>query len=148
VTQIMDTPSPELPAGRDGPVPRAHLLRAAAFLLLEAIADDTPGDPDASALAKLVAEIAGLGGEVKRSTPASAEPAWPGELLTESETRVLRYLPTHMGAPEIAAELFLSANTVKTHLRHLYQKLGAHSRQEAVQRARATGLLTASSYRP
>jgi LuxR family maltose regulon positive regulatory protein len=117
-------------------------------LLLEAIADDTPGDPDASALAKLVAEIAGLGGEVKRSTPASAEPAWPGELLTESETRVLRYLPTHMGAPEIAAELFLSANTVKTHLRHLYQKLGAHSRQEAVQRARATGLLTASSYRP
>ncbi len=148
MTQIMDTPSPELAAGRDGPVPRAHLLRAAAFLLLEAIADDTPGDPDASALAKLVAKIAGLGGEVKRSTPASAEPAWPGELLTESETRVLRYLPTHMGAPEIAAELFLSANTVKTHLRHLYQKLGAHSRQEAVQRARATGLLTASSYRP
>jgi ATP/maltotriose-dependent transcriptional regulator MalT len=148
VTQIMDTPSPELAASRNGPVPRAHLLRAAAFLLLEAIADDTPGDPDASALAKLVAEIAGLGGEVKRSTPASAEPAWPGELLTESETRVLRYLPTHMGAPEIAAELFLSANTVKTHLRHLYQKLGAHSRQEAVQRARATGLLTASSYRP
>jgi ATP/maltotriose-dependent transcriptional regulator MalT len=148
VTQIMDTPSPEPAAGRDGPVLRAHLLRAAAFLLLEAIADDTPGDPDASALATLVAEIAGLGGEVKRSTPASAEPAWPGELLTESETRVLRYLPTHMGAPEIAAELFLSANTVKTHLRHLYQKLGAHSRQEAVQRARATGLLTASSFRP
>jgi ATP/maltotriose-dependent transcriptional regulator MalT len=148
VTQIMDTPSPALAAPPDGPVPRARLLRAAAFLLLEAIADDTPGDPDASALAKLVAEIAGLGGEVKRSTPASAEPAWPGELLTESETRVLRYLPTHMGAPEIAAELFLSANTVKTHLRHLYQKLGAHSRQEAVQRARATGLLTASSYRP
>jgi DNA-binding CsgD family transcriptional regulator len=148
VTQTRHPPPPELPADRDGPVPRAHLLRAAAFLLLEAIADDTPGDPDASALATLVAEIAGLGGEVKRSNPASAEPAWPGQLLTESETRVLRYLPTHMGAPEIAAELFLSANTVKTHLRHLYQKLGAHSRQEAVQRARATGLLTASSYRP
>src|SRR5271170_6682273 len=144
----MDRSSPELAPVRDGPVPRAYLLRAAAFLLLEAIADDTPGDPDASALATLVAGIAGLVGDVKRSAPPSAGPAWPGELLTESEARVLRYLPTHMGAPEIAAELFLSANTVKTHLRHLYQKLGAHSRQEAVQRARATGLLTASSYRP
>ena len=35
---------------------------------------------------------------------------------------MLRYLPTHMGTPEIAAELFLSANTVKTHLRHLYAR--------------------------
>jgi Bacterial regulatory proteins, luxR family len=54
------------------------------------------------------------------------------------------FLPTHLGAPEIAAELYLSANTVKTHLRHLYQKLGAHSRQEALQRAQAIGLLTGS----
>ena len=61
---------------------------------------------------------------------------------------MLRYLPTHLGAPEIAAELYLSANTVKTHLRHLYRKLGAHSRHEAVQRAQAIGLLTASSARP
>ena len=168
---------------RDGSVPRAYLLWAAA-LLLEVIADDASGDPDASASAlvrglglaepdrimfpalirgalgllerraghgaaeaALVAEMAGLLGEVKRSAPASAEPPWPGEPLTQSETRVLRYLPTHMGAPEIAAELFVSANTVKTHLRHLYRKLGAHSRQEAVQRARAIGLLATSSRR-
>ena len=75
-------------------------------------------------------------------------PPWPAEPLTVSETRVLRYLPTHMGTPEIAAELFLSANTVKTHLRHLYRKLGAHSRREAVQRARAIGLLTAPARLP
>jgi DNA-binding NarL/FixJ family response regulator len=130
--------------GQTGPVPRAQLLRAAAFLLLEAVADDPPGDPDAAALAALVTEMAGLVGEAKGFAPPSAEPAWPGEVLTQGETRVLRYLPTHMGAPEIAAELFLSANTVKTHLRHLYQKLGAHTRREAVQRARAIGLLTAS----
>ena len=55
---------------------------------------------------------------------------------------MLRYLSTHMGTPEIAAELFLSANTVKIHLRHLYRKLGAHNRGEVVQRARAIGLLT------
>jgi LuxR family maltose regulon positive regulatory protein len=53
-----------------------------------------------------------------------------------------------MGAPAIAAELYLSANTVKTHLRHLYRKLGAYSRQEAVHRTRAIGLLTASYRRP
>ena len=60
---------------------------------------------------------------------------------------MLRYLPTHLGAPEIAAELYVSANTVKTHLRHLYRKLGAHSRQQAVQRARAIGLLAVPSGR-
>jgi LuxR family maltose regulon positive regulatory protein len=167
---------------RDGSVPRAHLLWVAAALLLEVIADDASGDPDASASAlvrglglaepdrtmfpalirgalgllerraghgaaeaALVAEIAGLLGDASGPASPSAEPLWPGELLTQSETRVLRYLPTHMGAPEIAAELFVSANTVKTHLRHLYRKLGAHSRPEAVQRARAIGLLTTSS---
>jgi LuxR family transcriptional regulator, maltose regulon positive regulatory protein len=188
-SRLVDHHGQETPAAiaavRDGSVPRAHLLWAAAFLLLEAIAGDAPGDPDAAALAlerdlglaepdrvlfpalirvalgllepgaghgppeaTLVSEIAGLLGEVKRPAPPSAEPPWPGEPLTQSETRVLRYLPTHMGAPEIAAELFLSPNTVKTHLRHLYRKLGAHSRQEAVQRARAIGLLAAPSRRP
>jgi len=92
-----------------------------------------------------VSELAGLLGEVQRSTPSPAEQPWPGEPLTESEARVLRYLATRLGAPEIAAELFLSANTVMTHLRHLYHKLGAHTRHEAVQRAQAIGLLTASS---
>jgi LuxR family transcriptional regulator, maltose regulon positive regulatory protein len=141
-----DTPA-VLAAARDGSVPRARLLWAAALLLLEVIADDTPGDPDAAALA---AELAGLLGEAPRPAPAPAGPPapWPAEPLTHSETRVLRYLPTHLGTPEIAAELFLSANTVKTHLRHLYRKLGAHNRREAVQRARAIGLLTAPSGRP
>jgi LuxR family maltose regulon positive regulatory protein len=61
--------------------------------------------------------------------------------LTRGETRVLHYLPTNLSAREIARELCVSANTIKTHQRHLYQKLGARSRSQAVERARALGLL-------
>ena len=62
------------------------------------------------------------------------------ESLTDSETRVLRYLPTNLTAPEIADELFLSVNTVGTHTRHLYAKLGVHSRNEAVDRELARSI--------
>jgi DNA-binding CsgD family transcriptional regulator len=62
--------------------------------------------------------------------------------LTAGETRVLRYLPSHLSALEIADELYLSPNTVRTHLRHLYQKLDVHTRSQAIARARALGLLS------
>jgi LuxR family maltose regulon positive regulatory protein len=68
--------------------------------------------------------------------------------LSNSEARVLRFLPSNLSAPEIAGQLYLSVNTVRTHMQHLYGKLGAHRRGEAVQRARALGLLTASSHGP
>ena len=61
--------------------------------------------------------------------------------LSEAELRVIRYLPSNLKAHEIAAELFVSTNTVKTHLRHIYAKLDAHRRAEAVARARELGLL-------
>jgi LuxR family maltose regulon positive regulatory protein len=61
--------------------------------------------------------------------------------LTASETYVLRYLPTRLTAQEIASELSLSVHTVTTHMRHLYAKLGVHRRRQAVERARALGLL-------
>ena len=63
------------------------------------------------------------------------------EELSEAELRVVRYLPSNLKAPEIAAELYVSSNTVRTHLRHIYAKLDAHSRTEAVARARELGLL-------
>ena len=65
--------------------------------------------------------------------------------LSEAELRVVRYLPTNLKAPEIASELFVSTNTVRTHLRHIYAKLGAHGRAEAVARARELRLLGPSS---
>jgi hypothetical protein len=54
---------------------------------------------------------------------------------------VLRHLPTNLSGPEIAGELYVSHNTVRTHITHLYGKLGTHTRAEAVARARALGLL-------
>jgi LuxR family maltose regulon positive regulatory protein len=54
---------------------------------------------------------------------------------------VLRYLPTNLSTPEIARELSVSPNTVKTHVRHLYAKFGTHHRAEAADLARALGLL-------
>jgi LuxR family transcriptional regulator, maltose regulon positive regulatory protein len=81
--------------------------------------------------------------------PPAGAPGGPGgmtsarlaEPLTNSETRVLRYLPTNLSAPEIAGQLSVSVNTVRTHMRHVYEKLGAHRRAGAVERARALGLL-------
>ena len=56
------------------------------------------------------------------------------------------YLPTNLSAPEIARELSVSVNTVRTHIRHVCGKLDAHGRTEAVARARALGLLAPSSH--
>jgi LuxR family maltose regulon positive regulatory protein len=64
--------------------------------------------------------------------------------LSEAELRVVRYLPSNLRAPEIASELFVSTNTIRTHLRHIYAKLGVHGRAEAVTRARELGLLAPS----
>ena len=75
----------------------------------------------------------------------SARPQPPLQALSDREIRVLRYLPTHLSAPEIALELSVSTSTVKTHMRNLYAKLGAHSRAEAVETARALGLLAPSA---
>jgi LuxR family maltose regulon positive regulatory protein len=100
-----------------------------------------------TAHAALIAEILDL---LASRTPATraAGPQPPLEPLSDSETRVLRYLPTHLSAPEIAGELSVSTSTVKTHLRNLYAKLGVHSRAEAVESARALGLLAPSARSP
>jgi LuxR family maltose regulon positive regulatory protein len=63
------------------------------------------------------------------------------ESLSGREREVLGFLPTNLTAAEIAAQLVLSVHTVKTHMRSVYAKLGVHRRADAVERARAIGLL-------
>jgi LuxR family maltose regulon positive regulatory protein len=71
----------------------------------------------------------------EQSSPQPAQELSPGEL------RVLRYLPANLSRPEIASELSVSLNTVSTHLRSIYAKLGVRDRFSAVQRARELRLL-------
>jgi LuxR family maltose regulon positive regulatory protein len=70
------------------------------------------------------------------------DPLLPESDLSPSELRVLRYLPTNLTRPEIAQELFVSVNTVNTHIRNIYSKLGARDRSFAVARARELRLLS------
>ncbi len=64
-----------------------------------------------------------------------------GDVLTDTENRVLHYLVSDLTVPEIAAELCRSVETISTHVRHLYRKLDAHSRSDAVRKAQEYGLL-------
>jgi LuxR family transcriptional regulator, maltose regulon positive regulatory protein len=94
----------------------------------------------------LVAEILSL---LAGRTPAPPRtgPRPPLDPLSGSELRVLRYLPTNLSMRQIGGELYVSHNTVRTHVTHLYAKLGAHTRAEAVDRARALGLLAPAPLR-
>lgn len=70
------------------------------------------------------------------------EPLSHAHELSPSELRVLRLLPTNLTRPEIAGELYVSVNTVNTHIRSIYSKLGARDRSSAVSRARELRLLS------
>ena len=63
------------------------------------------------------------------------------EPLSEREVEVLRLLGTELSGPEIARELSVSLNTVRTHTKNIYSKLGANNRRAAVRRAEELDLL-------
>ena len=96
-----------------------------------------------TAHAALLADIL----DVLRGAPPAAThlavPSW-GEEISAGELKVLRYLPTNLSRPEIAAELSVSVNTVSTHIRSIYAKLQVSDRSSAVQRARELRLLAAA----
>jgi LuxR family maltose regulon positive regulatory protein len=89
-------------------------------------------------LGTLVADAGALRAQLaneRGSSPPSASS------LTAAELRLLPLLPTHLTFPEIATELFLSRNTIKSQANSIYRKLGTSTRSQAVNRSRELGLL-------
>lgn len=86
---------------------------------------------------------------LEKEAPKAATPlAVPGRArpplldpLSPREIEVLRLLTTHLSHAEMAEELVVSVNTVRSHVKNVYGKLDVHSRMEAVERARELGLL-------
>ncbi|HEX5947840.1 MAG TPA: LuxR C-terminal-related transcriptional regulator [Acidimicrobiales bacterium] len=93
-----------------------------------------------------IVDLLGLGSPSGTPAPGRAAARSPGTLdlvepLSERELSVLRYLPSRLSNREIGAELFVSLNTVKSHLKTIYRKLDVERREEAVRRARQLGLI-------
>jgi LuxR family maltose regulon positive regulatory protein len=135
-------------AGRPGPALDA--LRRAVDLaepegFVRVFADE--GEPMARALAAL-AKRDGWSPALRRLRAAAGQgpnrPDVPGAIdpLSDRELDVLRLLASELGGPAIARELVVSLNTLRTHTRNIYAKLGVTSRREAVRRAAELGLLT------
>ncbi len=94
----------------------------------------------------VVAKHLDFTGGILTDPMASVPPTEPGpaamvDRLTERELVVLRYLPTMLKASEIGRDLYLSVNTVKSHMQSIYRKLGVSTRRGAVERARELNLL-------
>jgi LuxR family transcriptional regulator, maltose regulon positive regulatory protein len=70
------------------------------------------------------------------------QPARLVEPLTEREAEILPLLATHLTSTEIAEHLYIATSTARTHIKSIYGKLGVHSRDDAVLRARTLGLLS------
>jgi LuxR family maltose regulon positive regulatory protein len=77
---------------------------------------------------------------IESRRPAAAGAA-PTERLSVRERTVLQYMDTLMSVNEISRELYVSTNTIKTHIKHIYRKLGVSRRRDAVERARALHIL-------
>ena len=86
--------------------------------------------------------LAGQASALRARLSKEHSPSAPGaSALTGAELRLLPLLSTHLTFPEIAAQMFLSRNTVKSQAYSLYRKLGASTRSQAVTRSRELGLL-------
>jgi LuxR family maltose regulon positive regulatory protein len=153
---------------RDGSVVEARLVRAlahhangdadsAAADLAGALTDGVPagycrlfldeGEPMAELLGRLARAAAhDVRAHAQHLLAAAQRPSAPvrrpsDEELSEREREVLRLLATELSGPEIARQLFVSVNTLRTHTKHIFTKLDVNTRRSAVRRAAELGLL-------
>ena len=110
--------------------------REAARARLAHAEDLLSGCADAGILARAVTQAGHVPGLAPKRAPSAA-----GGELSDRELAVLRMLHSELSLREIGTELFLSLNTIKTHTRNIYLKLGASGREHAVARGREEGLL-------
>jgi LuxR family maltose regulon positive regulatory protein len=157
-------------AGRDGSVVEGRLVRAlahhangdagsAAADLAAALTDGVPAGycrlflDEGQPMAELLGQAARaappdvrthaehlLAAAQRPSAPAPARRA-SEEGLSEREREVLRLLATELSGPDIARQLFVSVNTLRTHTKHIFSKLDVNTRRSAVRRAAELGLL-------
>ncbi|TCM47759.1 LuxR C-terminal-related transcriptional regulator [Kribbella sp. VKM Ac-2568] len=158
-------------AGRDGSLVEADLVRAlahhangdadlAAADLTAALTDGVPAGycrlflDEGRPMLELLGQVARAAAHDVRThaehllaaaqrpsaAPAPAGPA-SEEGLSERELHVLRLLATELSGPEIARQLFVSVNTLRTHTKHIFTKLDVNTRHAAVRRAADLGLL-------
>ena len=90
---------------------------------------------------RLLAPIFGYDQVPAPAAPRDEAPVLVVEPLTERELEVLTHVSSMMNTAEVASEMYISVNTVKTHLRNIYRKLAAAHRNEAVRRARQLQLI-------
>jgi LuxR family maltose regulon positive regulatory protein len=157
-------------AGRGGSLVEAGLVRALAHhadgdadsAVADLTAALTVGVPagycrlfldEGEPMAELLGQIAGVAVPDARThaeyllaavrRPSAPPPGGPAteEGLSEREFEVLRLLATELSGPEIARQLFVSVNTLRTHTKHIFTKLDMNTRRAAVRRAADLGLL-------
>ena len=95
--------------------------------------------PQVGAYARQLLEV--YGDFVKTESAVETTPAGLLEPLSEKELETLRYMMSGLNNKEIGDKMFVSNNTIKTHIKHIYQKLQVNSRTQAVLRARELNLL-------
>ena len=122
-------------------------------LVLQALTAHASDDENAAlALLDKAVELAELEGQARvferlgefaplLGTPETVDQSGLAALLSARELEVLHLLGTELDGPEIAQRLFVSLNTLRTHTKHIYAKLGVNSRRTAVRRAEELNLL-------
>jgi LuxR family maltose regulon positive regulatory protein len=119
--------------------------------VLTALEDDVAVAPVTSAELALVApgpmlaprqDVSNAISALRTNTVAESRTEWAlAETLTDRESEILAYLPTRFSNVDLANQFFVSVNTIKTHIAHIYRKLDVADRDSAIRRARELGIL-------